>query len=185
MESNARVVDALVIGLAQLKQPVTDPATCRTLVERMWETGAAAQVFECWRAAAAPDTLIEAALTAPPTLRALALHALGETLQPEPRQLMVTRPITPPAPAPMPGATSGQMRAAQMTARRPETQRIQRPSMDAATRMKLLASATETLSKAGAVSSSTTWTTREALWDLAEHKTAVAVQAADRIRGVL
>jgi HEAT repeat protein len=75
-DQDSRTIDAIVFSLEHLGAPVTDPASCRRIAERCWEAEAARPLFERWKPTADRQALLDAATSAAPALRALALEEI-------------------------------------------------------------------------------------------------------------
>jgi HEAT repeat protein len=75
-EATPPVVDAIVLALDEMGAPLSDPATCRHVVEHAFEPQTARACFERWRASVTIDAVRQAALEGGPVLRILAIEAL-------------------------------------------------------------------------------------------------------------
>jgi len=79
-ERDPRVVDAIVSALDRLRAPISEPQKCLDVAGRAWDAATAKPLFECWRASAGAADVLNAALSGPATLRALALRSVTEEL---------------------------------------------------------------------------------------------------------
>jgi hypothetical protein len=187
VEKNPRVVDAIVAALERLNAPVVDPEASRRIAERCWEPAACSPLFERWRASVTRQGLIEAAITGPPILRALALHALVRVSEPSARErpLISLPKEAPPPPIDRPAPGS------RIIANRPIPVESPAPRVDfdAATQDRLLTSVVEVLSHPvsafpnarEAISHGTAQITQDAFWEVSGRKIEVALPYADRI----
>lgn len=151
MESDPRVVDAIVQSLRRRAAPVDDPIQCRALIGRTWEAVVAQQMVDCWtRSGVMHDALAEAALEGPATQRAAVLSRLGSP-QPQMRSLVRGR---------VPAAS---------------------PDFDPAVRARLLDSAVWVLSQGDQISGSIRDAAEQAMWELAAREMATSLRYADRI----
>ncbi len=183
-ERDPEVMDAVVQALAKLGALPTEPQQCLDAAARSWEISAAALAFGCWRAQASREALVQAALEAPPVVRALAIAALFE--RPARRDVPLIRFAQMQAPLPpvaLPGA-------------RPSIASIPQPApapappqFDAQTRRRLLDSAVQVLSRASrghlarpeTVSGSLAFQLNELLYDIAGGDMRLALEHADRV----
>lgn len=187
-ERDPQVIDAVVLALGQLHARITDPQLCRDVLARTWEVEPARVLFSCWRGAATPEAVIEAATSGPAQLRALALYSLIERAAVRRRAPGLVRApqlVAPPPPLAPPGA-----RAITNVPVPPPGPREPSPvKFDEATRDRLLTSAVEVLSKHSAafpgkgkeVSYTTAQLVRDALWEISGRDMGVALAHADRI----
>jgi hypothetical protein len=179
-ETSPQVIDATVRALGMLRALPERPQACLELANRCWDASVAQPLFDCWRAAASRDAVVELAASGAWTVRALALHALvkaqGSMIQP-------VEPLvrTPPPLAPGNASRSMVMRPNQDPGRRPLP--FAPPLRD-----RLLQSALEVLSQMPAgfpapntVSDSTVQLTRNAFWEISGRDMSVALRFADRI----
>jgi hypothetical protein len=79
-EKDPRVIDASVGALARLHALPQDPRACLEMANRTWDPSVAQPLFDCWRATATRDLILQAA-SGGWTVRALALRALAEIPQ--------------------------------------------------------------------------------------------------------
>jgi hypothetical protein len=141
-ERNPEVIDAVVQALAALKSLPDDPQQCFEAAARTREAHAAALAIGCWRAQASREALLQAALEAPPMVRALAIASLFERPAPRDAPLVrLPRTVVPAQPV-SPGARASVGILPQSSA--PAAP----PAFDEATRKRLLDSAVQVLSRA-------------------------------------
>jgi len=155
-ESDAQVVDAIILALKQRGAPIRDPQECGQLVHRTWDANVAKPLFDCWRASASYQQVLHAALAGPPVERAVALDSLApaEHLAPIARQIF--RVPEPPA-----------------------------ARLDPALQHRLLNSAVDVLSQEKQISYTTRYMTQGALWRISGKNMALALRYTDRITPAL
>lgn len=185
-ERDPQVVDAIVLALEQLHARITDPQLCREVLARTWEVEPARVLFSCWRGAATPEAVMEAATGGPAQLRALALQSLIERAAVRRRAPgLVRAPQLVAPPPPPPGARAiTNVPVPPLGPREPSPVKFNEAARD-----RLLTSAVEVLSKRSTafpgkgkeVSYTTAQLVRDALWEISGRDMAVALIHADRI----
>lgn len=181
-ERNPQVTDAVLQALAKLDALPADPQQCFDAAARSWELSTAALALGCWRAQASREGLLQAALEAPPVVRALTITALFE--RPAQRDLPLVRfPQTqaPPPPIAAPGVRPS---IALLPPPAPAP-----PQFDVQTRRRLLDSTVQVLSRASrghlarpeTISGSVAYQLTELLYDIAGGDMRLALEHADRI----
>jgi hypothetical protein len=184
-ERHPEVTDAVVQALAALNSLPDDPQQCFDAAARSWEASAAALAFACWRAQASREALLQAALDAPHTVRALAMAALFERPAARDRPVVRLPQASAPPPPVQPGARASVMVVPQPQAPAPAAL----PVFDDATRKRLLESAVQVLSRAArahparpdTISPSFAYHLNSLLLDIAAGDMRLALQYADRI----
>lgn len=184
-ETDPRVIDETVRSLTNLHALPQDPMACLEVANRVWDTSVAQPLFDCWRAAANREDLINQAISASWTVRAFALHALAEI----PRSLV--QPIVPLAAmptAPTPRSGGDNPRASTATSVNPPQVAFPAPVFEPAIRDRLLQSCVEILSQnisglpaPNSLSYSAAQLVRDAFWEISGRNMVVALAFADRI----
>jgi len=184
-ETDPRVIDETVRSLTHLHVLPQDPMACLQVANRVWDASVAQPLFDCWRATASREELINQATSGSWTVRAFALHVLAEI----PRSLI--QPIVPlvamPS-VPTPRSGGDNNLASTGTSVNPPPVAFPTPVFEPATRDRLLQSCVEILSQnisglpaPNSLSYSTAQLVREAFWEISGRNMVVALAFADRI----
>lgn len=182
-ETSPQVIDAIVRALATRRALPQDPQACLAMANRCWDSSVAQPLFECWRAAASRDDVINQASSGAWTVRALALNWLVNVPESRIRPIAPLVAVPPPPVAGRAGSRPAAMRPIPRPAPVPSPPVFAPPLRD-----RLLQSAIEILSQntsglpaPNTVSFLTAQLTRDAFWEISGRNMSVALDFADRI----
>jgi hypothetical protein len=184
-ETDPRVIDETVRSLTNLHALPQDPMACLEVANRVWDASVAQPLFDCWRATANREDLINQATSGGWTVRALALKVLAEIPRSSIQPIV---PLVATSPAPTPRSEGDNNRTSIGTSVNPPQITLSTPVFDQPTRDRLLQSCVEILSQnisglpaPNSLSDTTAQLVREAFWEISGRNMVVALAFADHI----